>query len=357
MGFSCGIVGLPNVGKSTLFNALTQTSAAQAENYPFCTIEPNLAEVAVPDPRLTKLADIEKSKQTIPTTIKFVDIAGLVRGAAKGEGLGNQFLSHIRETDALLHIVRCFDDDDIVHVEGKINPTADIELIETELALADMESLEKRKYNLEKKARGQDKEAKEMLLLAERGLQALHDGQNLQQMPELAPLQLISAKKQLYVANVAEKDINGNAYTKALAALAKKRKASVMIIAASTEAELVALSATERQEYLSSLNLEEAGLHRLIRAGYGLLGLITFFTAGEKEARAWTIAQGTAAPQAAARIHTDFEKKFIRAEVIDYNDFTEFSGAANAAKSGKMRLEGKDYIVRDGDVIYFRTGS
>ncbi len=357
MGFSCGIVGLPNVGKSTLFNALTQTSAAQAENYPFCTIEPNLAEVAVPDPRLTKLADIEKSKQTIPTTIKFVDIAGLVRGAAKGEGLGNQFLSHIRETDALLHIVRCFDDDDIVHVEGKINPTADIELIETELALADMESLEKRKYNLEKKARGQDKEAKEMLLLAERGLQALHDGQNLQQMPELAPLQLISAKKQLYVANVAEKDINGNAYTKALAALAKKRKASVMIIAASTEAELVALSATERQEYLSSLNLEEAGLHRLIRAGYGLLGLITFFTAGEKEARAWTIAQGTAAPKAAARIHTDFEKKFIRAEVIDYNDFTEFSGAANAAKSGKMRLEGKEYIVRDGDVIYFRTGS
>lgn len=357
MGFSCGIIGLPNVGKSTLFNALTQTSTAQAENYPFCTIEPNLGEVAVPDPRLVKLADIESSKQVIPAQMKFVDIAGLVRGAASGEGLGNKFLSHIRQCDALVHIVRCFEDDDITHVEGAINPVADIELIETELALADLESLEKRKYSLDKKARGQDKEAKETLALVELALRALHNNDRLEDLPELAPLELITSKKQLYIANVAESDLNGNTYTKALKAWAKKRGSLVLLIATKTEAELIALDEAERTEYLQSLNLEEPGLNRLIRAGFQLLGLMTFFTAGDKETRAWTIPQNTPAPKAAARIHTDFEKTFIRAEIISYPDFVEFSGAMQAAKSGKMRLEGKDYIVQDGDVIYFRTGN
>lgn len=356
MGFSCGIIGLPNVGKSTLFNALTQTSSAAAANYPFCTIEPNLGEVPVPDPRLTALAKIESSKQVVPTTMKFVDIAGLVRGAAKGEGLGNKFLSHIRQTDALLHIVRCFEDEDIIHVEGKIDPVADIELIETELALADLESLERQKYNLDKKARGPDKEAKETLALVEQALKALHDEENLQNLPELAPLQLLSSKKQLYVANVCEEEIGGNAHTRALEAFAKKRGHLVIRIATKTEAELSALDEAERNEYLASLGLEEPGLNRLIRTGYELLGLITFLTAGEKETRAWTIPAGYCAPEAAGRIHTDFQKSFIRAEVITYEDFVAHSGATGAAKNGKMRLEGKDYIVHDGDVIYFRTG-
>lgn len=357
MGFSCGIIGLPNVGKSTLFNALTQSGTAAAENYPFCTIEPNLGEVAVLDPRLKKIAEIENSKQIIPALMRFVDIAGLVRGASKGEGLGNKFLSHIRECEALVHIVRCFDDEDIIHVEGTINPVKDIELIETELALADLESLERRKYSLEKKARGDDKEAKEMLALVELALRALHDNKNLKQLAQLGPLQLITTKPQLYVANVAEEDVGGNDYTRKLSAFAAQQNVPMIIIATKTEAELIALNEAERLEYLQSLSVEETGLARLIKAGFEMLGLITFFTAGEKEARAWTIPRHCLAPKAAGRIHTDFEKKFIRAEITSYNDFIAHQGAIGAAKAGRLRLEGKEYQVCDSDVIYFRIGN
>lgn len=357
MGFSCGIIGLPNVGKSTLFNALTQNATAAAENYPFCTIEPNLGETAVPDSRLKKLAEIENSKQIIPALMRFVDIAGLVRSASKGEGLGNKFLSHIRECEALIHVVRCFDDDDITHVEGSTNPVRDIELIETELALSDLESLEKRKINLEKKSRGGDKEVKITLELVEQALNALHNNQDLKKITELAPLQLITAKPQLYIANVSEEDIKGNDYTKQLSEFALKKNMPMTIITTKTEAELIALNEVERTEYLQSLGVEETGLERLIKAGFEMLGLITFFTAGEKETRAWTIPSFCLAPKAAGSIHTDFEKKFIRAEIISYDDFVKHNGATGAAKAGKMRLEGKEYQVCDSDVIYFRIGN
>ena len=362
MGFKCGIVGLPNVGKSTLFNALTETAAAQAANYPFCTIEPNIGEVAVPDPRLDKLAAIAKSAQIIPTRLAFVDIAGLVRGASKGEGLGNQFLANIREVDAIAHVVRCFEDSDVVHVEGKIAPLADIEIIETELMLADLESLEKRVDNLAKKAKGNDKDAKEQLDLVNRSLALLGEGKParlLQRKPDeqraFDMLALLTSKPVLYVCNVEEgaaKD--GNAFSKQVFARAKDEGAVAVVISAKIESEIATLSREERKQFLDTLGLEEAGLDRLIRAGYLLLDLITYFTAGPKEARAWTVHRGTKAAAAAGVIHTDFEKGFIRAETIAYADYVALGGEAGARDAGKLRLEGKDYVVADGDVMHFR---
>ncbi len=362
MGFKSGIVGLPNVGKSTLFNALTETAAAQAENYPFCTIEPNVGEVAVPDPRLNVLAEISRSAETIPTRLTFVDIAGLVKGASKGEGLGNQFLAHIREVDAILYVLRCFEDDDVTHVEGRIDPVADAETVETELMLADLESLERRLATVEKRAKGGDKEARKTQAVIEAALAPLREGRpaRLAQIPEedrpaFTALQLLTAKPVLYVCNVDEGSVvSGNALSADVAARAEQEGAGVVIISAKIEAELAELGRGERQEYLAELGLEEAGLDRLIRAGYGLLDLITFFTTGPKETRAWTVARGTKAPQAAGVIHTDFEKGFIRAETISYEDFVSCKGEAGAKEAGKMRLEGKDYIVRDGDVMHFR---
>src|SRR5690348_8168877 len=329
MGFKCGIVGLPNVGKSTLFNALTQTAAAQAANYPFCTIEPNIGEIAVPDPRLDKLAVLAKSEQIVPTRISFVDIAGLVKGASKGEGLGNQFLATIREVDAIVHVVRCFEDDDVTHVAGKIDPIADIETIETELMLADLDSLEKRVDALEKKAKGNDKEAKETLDLVQRALIPLRDGKParvVEVKPEekktFAMLGLMTAKPVVYVCNVEEASAaNGNDFSRKVEARAKEEGAVAVVISAKIESEIAVLSREEREEYLAAVGLKEAGLDRLIRAGYALLDLVTYFTAGPKEARAWTITRGTKAPQAAAVIHTDFEKGFIRAETIGFNDY------------------------------------
>ncbi len=365
MGFKCGIVGLPNVGKSTLFNALTQTASAEAANYPFCTIEPNVGEVPVPDARLDKLAEIAGSKQIIPTRLTFVDIAGLVKGASKGEGLGNQFLAHIREVDAIAYVLRCFEDDDITHVEGRIDPLSDAEIVETELMLADMESLEKRLPGLEKKARAADKtgkEAKATIALVQRILEVLRDGRPARLVPHedeerarFRQLQLLTAKPVLYVCNVDEDSAaQGNELSRAVEARARETGAVSVVISARIEEELAQLEEPLRTEYLTELGLSEPGLHRLIRAGYELLGLITYFTAGPKEARAWTIVEGTAAPQAAGVIHSDFEKGFIRAETISYEDFVALGGEQGAKEAGKMRLEGKDYVVRDGDVLHFR---
>ncbi len=362
MGFKCGIVGLPNVGKSTLFNALTETAAAQAANYPFCTIEPNVGEVAVPDPRLDKLSAIAGSQQIIPTRLTFVDIAGLVRGASKGEGLGNQFLANIREVDAIAHVVRCFEDSDITHVEGKVDPIADIETIETELMLADLDSLEKRVDGLEKKARGNDKEAKELLDLVKRALPLLREGKParmVERKPEeeklFGSLGLMTSKPVVYVCNVEEGSAAiGNAFSKKVEARAKEEGAVAVVISAKIESEIATLSRAERTEFLQTLELEEAGLDRLIRAGYDLLHLVTYFTVGPKEARAWTITKGTKAPQAAGVIHTDFERGFIRAETIAFDDYIAGNGEAGARDAGRLRLEGKEYVVADGDVLHFR---
>ncbi len=362
MGFKCGIVGLPNVGKSTLFNALTQTAAAQAANYPFCTIEPNVGDVAVPDPRLDKLAAIAKSAQLIPTRITFVDIAGLVRGASKGEGLGNQFLANIREVDAVAHVLRCFEDGDVTHVEGRIDPVGDAETVETELMLSDLESLERRISPLEKKARSGEKEAKEQLALMMKAVTLLRDGKPARQAElsheESEPyrqLGLLTQKPVLYVCNVDEGSAaTGNAFSKRVEEKAKREGAGCVVISARIEEEVAQLPAGEREEFLASLGLEEPGLNRLIRAGYALLGLITFFTAGPKEARAWTVTKGSRAPQAAGVIHTDFEKGFIRAETIAYDDYIAANGEAGARDAGKFRLEGKEYVVADGDVMHFR---
>lgn len=362
MGFKCGIVGLPNVGKSTLFNALTQTAAAQAANYPFCTIEPNVGDVAVPDPRLEKLAAIAGSKEIIPTRLTFVDIAGLVRGASKGEGLGNQFLANIRECDAIAHVVRCFEDGDVTHVEGKIDPVADIETIETELMLADLESLERRAVNLEKKAKGSDKEAKETLDLINRCLPLLREGKPARlamEKPEerkaFAALGLLSSKPVLYVCNVEEASADaGNAFSERVAARAREEGAVAVVVSAKIESEIAVLPPAEQKDYLEAVGLSEPGLNRVIRAGYDLLHLITFFTVGPKEARAWTVEAGTRGPQAAGVIHTDFEKGYIRAETIAYDDYIACNGEAGARDAGKFRLEGKDYVVADGDVLHFR---
>ena len=362
MGFKCGIVGLPNVGKSTLFNALTQSAAAAAANYPFCTIEPNVGDVPVPDPRLDKLATIAKSAQTIPTRLTFVDIAGLVRGASQGEGLGNQFLAHIREVDAIAYVLRCFEDPDVVHVEGRVDPIEDAETIETELMLADLDSLERRVPLLEKKLRGQDKEAKKSLELVERVLPLLRDGKpaRLTEISEdeqaaFKALNLLTSKPVVYVCNVDEgAAATGNEHSARVAERAAQEGAGVVVISAKIEAELADLEQAERTAYLTDLGLEEPGLNRLIREGYQLLGLITYFTAGPKEARAWTVPQGTRAPQAAGVIHTDFEKGFIRAETIPYNDYVTLGGEAPARDAGKLRLEGKEYVVKDGDVLHFR---
>jgi ribosome-binding ATPase len=362
MGFKCGIVGLPNVGKSTLFNALTQTAAAQAANYPFCTIEPNVGDIAVPDPRLETLAKIAGSKEIVPTRLTFVDIAGLVRGASKGEGLGNQFLASIRECDAIAHVVRCFEDNDVTHVEGKIAPLDDIETVETELLLADFESLERRAAGVEKKVKGGDKEARETLRLAERYLALLREGKpaRLAEVKEeeqevFRGLGLLSAKPVLYVCNVEEVFAAcGNGFSKTVEDHAADEGAAVVIISAKIESEIAGLAEGEQKEYLEAAGLAEPGLNRVIRAGYRLLRLITFFTAGPKQARAWTVAQGTKAAQAAGIIHTEFEKGFIRAETIAFDDYVVLHGEAGAREAGKLRLEGKDYLVADGDVLHFR---
>jgi ribosome-binding ATPase len=362
MGFKCGIVGLPNVGKSTLFNALTETAAAQAENYPFCTIEPNVGEVAVPDRRLEVLAKLAKSAQIVPTRLTFVDIAGLVRGASKGEGLGNQFLANIREVDAIAHVVRCFEDTDVTHVEGRIDPVADIETVETELMLADLDSLERRVDALSKKAKGGDKEAKDALDLVNRALALLRDGKPAR-LTERKPeeekafhlLGLLTSLPVLYVCNVDEAAAaTGNAFSQKVEARAKAEGAAAIVISAKIEAEIAVLSRDEREDYLAAIGLKEAGLDRLIAAGYALLHLVTFFTAGPKEARAWTVTRGSKAPQAAGVIHSDFEHGFIRAETIAYDDYVACGGEAGARDAGKMRLEGKDYVVADGDVMHFR---
>jgi GTP-binding protein YchF len=362
MGFKCGIVGLPNVGKSTLFNALTQTAAAQAANYPFCTIEPNVGEVAVPDPRLTVLAEIAASKEIIPTRLTFVDIAGLVRGASKGEGLGNQFLANIRECDAIANVVRCFEDGDVTHVEGRIDPLSDIATIETELMLADLESLERRIGAMEKKAKGGDKEAKETLALAQRSLAELREGRparaagvSREEHDLFQSLGLLSSKPVLYVCNVEEASADrGNAYSEIVKGQADKEGAVAVVVSAKIESEIAILPQAEQTEYLQAVGLQEPGLNRVIRAGYDLLHLVTFFTVGPKEARAWTIERGTKAPQAAGVIHTDFEKGFIRAETVAYDDYVACRGEAGSREAGKFRLEGKDYVVADGDVLHFR---
>ncbi|MGH1331343.1 MAG: redox-regulated ATPase YchF [Paracoccaceae bacterium] len=361
MGFKMGIVGLPNVGKSTLFNALTKTAAAQAANFPFCTIEPNVGEVAVPDARLDALAEIAGSKNIIPTRMTFVDIAGLVKGASKGEGLGNQFLANIRECDAIAHVVRCFEDGDVTHVEGRVDPVEDAQVIETELMLADMESIEKRLQNIVRKVRGGDKEAVQQERLLRAALAALEEGKPARSVEVDADdlrawklLQLLTTKPILYVCNVEEGNAaEGNAMSAAVAEMAAKEGAGAVVISAQIEEEISQLEPEEAEMFLTEMGLEEAGLDRLIRAGYELLHLETYFTVGPKEARAWTIKSGTSAPQAAGVIHGDFEKGFIRAETIAYEDFITCKGESGAKEAGKMRAEGKGYVVKDGDVLHF----
>ena len=363
MGFNCGIVGLPNVGKSTLFNALTETAAADAANYPFCTIEPNTGRVAVPDPRLGKIASIASSAEVIPTQLEFVDIAGLVRGASKGEGLGNQFLANIREVDAIIHVLRCFEDENITHVDDSVNPVRDAETVETELMLADLESVEKRIDSLTKKARGQDKDAKAQLATMEKLFKGLSDGHPARAVPglddeereTLPQHQLLTAKPVLYICNTDEAAAaSGNTHTEAVKARAEAEGAGMVLVSAEIESQITALDAEEKAVFLSDLGLEEAGLARLIRAGYSLLDLITFFTAGPKEARAWTVRKGATAPKAAGVIHTDFERGFIRAETVTYDDYIACNGEAGAKDAGKLRVEGVDYLVQDGDVFHFR---
>ncbi len=363
MGFRCGIVGLPNVGKSTLFNALTETAAAQAANYPFCTIEPNVGRVAVPDPRLDKIKAVAKSAQEIETQIEFVDIAGLVRGASKGEGLGNQFLANIREVDAIVHVLRCFEGGDVTHVEGRVDPVADADVVETELMLADLESLERRVPNLVKKAQQGDKEAKIEASVLGQALDLLRDSKparltqpkDAEEEKALRRAQLLTAKPVLYVCNVDEGDAaTGNALSEKVAEKAKAEGAVAVVISAAIEAEIATLPEEERDAFLSDLGLHETGLNRMIHAAYALLGLITFYTAGPKESRAWTVHKGAKAPEAAGEIHTDFERGFIRAETIGYDDYIACGGESGARDAGKLRSEGKDYVVQDGDVMLFR---
>jgi GTP-binding protein YchF len=363
MGFRCGIVGLPNVGKSTLFNALTETAAAQAANYPFCTIEPNVGRVAVPDERLQQISQVAKSAQTIETQIEFVDIAGLVRGASKGEGLGNQFLANIREVDAIVHVLRCFEGGDVTHVEGRVDPIADAETVETELMLADLDSLERRVPNLVKKAQQGDKEAKIEASVLGQALELLRQSKparltkpkDVEEEKALQRAQLLTAKPVLYVCNVDESEAaEGNANSARVFEKAKAEGALAVVISAAIEAEIATLPSDERDAFLADLGLAETGLSRIIRAGYDLLGLITFFTAGPKESRAWTVHKGAKAPEAAGEIHTDFERGFIRAETISFDDYLATGGEAGAKDAGKMRSEGKEYVVQDGDVMLFR---
>jgi GTP-binding protein YchF len=360
MGFKCGIVGLPNVGKSTLFNSLTSAEIA-AENYPFCTIDPNVGVVEVPDPRLAELAAIAKPQKIVPTTMEFVDIAGLVAGASKGEGLGNQFLAHIRETDAIAHVVRCFEDDDVVHVSGRLDPLSDIEIINTELSLADLESVERAIDRTAKRLKANEKDAKARMGILERLRSCLDEGHRARNVEltsderrQVSDLHLITTKPVMYIANVSEKGFRDNPYLDSVRQKADSEGAEVVAVCAGIEAEIARLDKADREDFLAELGLEESGLDRVIHAGYALLDLLTFFTVGKKEVRAWTVWTGATAPQAAGRIHTDFERGFIRAEVTAYDDFVSLGGEQAAKEAGKLRLEGKSYVVREGDIMHFR---